>query len=314
MFQLPFTVKKSVVIHATPQKIFETLMDFSTWGFWSPWICQEPECPVEIHGKPGSLGHSQTWNGQRIGSGNMTLIQIEKNTSLEYDLNFLSPWKSHSFTNFFIEETNEGSIVTWSMKGSLPIFLFFLKKMMSAWVGSDYSRGLSMLKDFIEHGKVHSKTSLHGLSLKNGFEGYGFRRKCSFSDLGPLMSQDFQDLQKKIQNSELPKPDTFFSVYHTYDFITEICDYTAAVGYTNKLESHPEDLECISYPSHQTLSATHIGEYKHLGNLWSTVIGAQRSQKLKKARSQNMYEIYLNMPGDVPNEELLVQAHLPLKP
>ena len=36
------------------------------------------------------------------------------------------------------------------MEGTLPIFLFFMKKKMSAMVGSDYERGLAMLKELLE--------------------------------------------------------------------------------------------------------------------------------------------------------------------
>lgn len=36
------------------------------------------------------------------------------------------------------------------MEGTLPIFLFFMKKKNSTMVGSDYERGLAMLKEVLE--------------------------------------------------------------------------------------------------------------------------------------------------------------------
>jgi len=48
--------------------------------------------------------------------------------------------------------------VTWTMNGCVPIFLFFMIGMMKAWIGMDYERGLMMLKELAEKGKVDALT------------------------------------------------------------------------------------------------------------------------------------------------------------
>ena len=54
--------------------------------------------------------------------------------SIEYRLSFLKPWKSVNETRFHLTEQGSGTKVTWSMQGSLPFFMFFLKGMMTGWV------------------------------------------------------------------------------------------------------------------------------------------------------------------------------------
>ena len=150
MLSIPFTVERSIVIETPTETVFTMISDFNTWPSWSPWLSQEPEGPVEISGEPGTPGHKQSWDGKKIGSGHIELDEVVPDRSLGYNLYFIKPWKSNSRAAFRFEPEGNGTRVSWSMDGTLPIFLFFMKKKMSAMVGSDYERGLAMLKEQLE--------------------------------------------------------------------------------------------------------------------------------------------------------------------
>lgn len=150
MFAIPFVVQRSIVIRKPVGSVFTVVSDFNTWPSWSPWLSQEPECPVEISGAPGKPGHKQSWNGKKIGSGHIELAETVSGRRLDYDLFFIKPWKSRSKAAFAFDQEGEDTRVTWSMDGTLPIFLFFMKKKMAAMVGRDYDRGLAMLKKLLE--------------------------------------------------------------------------------------------------------------------------------------------------------------------
>ena len=150
MLSIPFTVERSIVIDQSAESIFTQISDFTTWPSWSPWLSQEPECRVEITGLPGEPGHTQYWDGKKIGSGHIELVERNPGRKLDYNLYFIKPWKSNSKAAFTFEQEGEATRVVWSMEGTLPIFLFFMKKKMSAMVGSDYERGLAMMKEQLE--------------------------------------------------------------------------------------------------------------------------------------------------------------------
>ena len=151
MLSLPFTVRRSIVIDKPLDAVFTLVADFNTWQHWSPWLSQEPECPVAIGGVPGRPSHEQSWNGKKIGSGRMELAEVVPGRTLGYELFFVKPWKSHSRAAFEFATEGQATRVIWSMEGTLPIFLFFMQKKMSTMVGNDYERGLSMLKTLMEN-------------------------------------------------------------------------------------------------------------------------------------------------------------------
>ncbi len=313
MFTLPLTIERSITISKPIDEIFAVISDFNTWRSWSPWLCQEPECPVNINGEPGQVGHTQSWDGARIGAGEMELTSSESPKRLEYKLIFLKPWKSHSKVVFELVAEGGDTKVSWYMWGSLPIFLFFMRKMMTALVGSDYDRGLAMLKEFTETGEVPSKVNVIGEETCDGFYYMGKRRSCHLTDVGPTMVEDFTDLNALIEKGDIPKPDLAVSFYHQYDMTRQRCEYTSGFGYETKPGvQNINDLESGHIEEHRALRVDHLGPYRHLGNGWSTAHGLLRASKKKPSKSIPMYEIYGNLPDEVAEKDILTKIHMPV--
>jgi len=312
MFDLPFTTERTLHINKPMDEIFNLVSDFNTWRSWSPWLCQEPECPVQITAAANTIGHAQAWNGERIGQGEMRLTATAPD-HLEYDLHFLKPWKSHSRVTFKFTPQDDGVTVVWSMRGTVPIFLFFLRNMMSAWIGSDYTRGLAMLKEYAETGKVLSRVEVKGEVERDSFHYLGRHRKCAIADIGPGMQTDFESLADLEKQNKLPAPDFFLSFAHQFNFVKGECEYTAAYGYRNAPEHQASDLEKGMIPQHQAQQVDHFGAYHHLGNAWSTLIGYQKHNKKKPSKRIPKYEVYVTLPDSDTEENLHTQLYAPFR-
>jgi len=314
VFSITFDVMRSITIDKPLGDVYSAVSDFNTWRGWSPWLCQEPECPVEISGDPGKVGHTQGWDGKRIGTGSMRIAAAEANKSLDYDLDFLKPWKSRAKVGFTFEKEGGSTKITWPMQGSLPIFMAFMKKMMAALVTCDYDRGLSMLKELLETGHVPTLTKVHGMVDRKGFSYVGRRKACTVEDVGPSMEAVLCDLHLKVEAGQLPKPDFVFSIYHRYDMVKRECEYTTALGYaTAPAVELPEGLVGDDVPDHRALHVEHIGSYRHLGNAWTTAMGCQRNDRLKPNKGIAAYEIYGNMPGEVEEKDVQTSIYLPVR-
>ncbi len=311
MFKIPFSVEESISIDSSAENVYKSVSNFSTWGEWSPWICQEPSCPVRVEGDSGTVGHRQIWDGDLIGAGEMSISKAVPNEILEYDLQFLKPWKSRSKTGFQISSQGEKTLISWWMTGTLPVFLFYMKKMMSVFVGGDYNRGLLMLKEYIETGKVLSKTAIKGVVKQEEFYYIGKRKSCRISDIGPEMAKDFAELNELVENSTLPQPKGAISIYHSFEMLKGTCEYTSGFTYDSR-QTASNGVVDGQISARKSLRVDHLGPYRHLGNAWTTAMGYVRA-KHKADKSQPMYEIYANNPNEVPEEEVLTEIHVPIK-
>ena len=80
-----FHVEKSIIIDSSPQTVYELVSNLSHWNKWSPWLVLEPEAKFNV----AADGDSYTWEGERVGSGEMKVLKREENKAVNYDLHFL---------------------------------------------------------------------------------------------------------------------------------------------------------------------------------------------------------------------------------
>lgn len=109
-------IVKTKQIDAPLSKVFSTLNDMSSWSKWSPWLITDPEATVEV----AADNKSYSWEGNRVGSGHMSITKEDTNQSIDYDLTFLKPWKSKAKVKFTTKEKDGGTEVAWQMDSSLP--------------------------------------------------------------------------------------------------------------------------------------------------------------------------------------------------
>ena len=302
-------VQKSITINAPVEKVFKTLSDFHHWQAWSPWLVTEPEAKVKVN----EDGKYYEWEGKRVGSGNMSIKQASAPDSIDYDLNFLKPWKSSSKVKFECQSKGKGTEVTWYMDSSLPFYMFWMKKMMIAYIGADYDRGLNMLKDYVEDGNIKSSLDFIGNTTYEGCQYIGIKGDSSMDTFGPEMQKDFEKLMAYCKDKGLEASGYPFSIYHKFDMVKNKVSYTGGVP----LENIPDDLPAgfikSEIPSVQIYKLRHVGAYKHLGNAWSTMYSMHRNKEIKPIKKIHPFELYVNGPNEVSEEKLITDICFAIK-
>ena len=302
-------INKSIKIDAPLEKVFNTINDFHHWTAWSPWLIMEPEVKVDV----AEDGKSYSWMGNRTGEGKMKVLKEVANESVDYDLNFIKPFKSNAKVRFETASVGGSTQVNWIMDSSLPFFMFFMKKSMTAFIGSDYERGLRMLKDYVEKGQVNSTLDFKGTSNFPGCQFVGIKTSCPMDQVGQSMEEDFTALFKYFESKEDLIAGAPFSVYHNWDMVKKEVSYTSALPVKEFPSDLPAKMITGALPSTKTYAVSHKGSYDHLGNAWSTMMNLQRSKTFKMNKKIHPFEVYLNDPDKVDDKELLTEVHFAVK-
>ena len=302
-------ISKSTVINAPVDKVYNTLNNFNYWTSWSPWLIQDPEAKVEVAGD----AKSYSWEGNTIGSGNMKVTAEKPNEAIDYDLNFLKPWKSSAKVRFEMKPKDDGTEVTWLMDSSLPVFMFWMKKMMVAYVGMDYERGLAMLKEYVEDGTVHSKLDFSGASTYPGCTYIGIKTDCTKETIGTQMGKDFDEVGTFMADHKDLVAGQPFSIYHKWDPVKNKISYTSGIPVSKVPDNLPDRFVTGEIPETQVYTVKHTGPYEHLGNAWSTMYTMERSKTFKTNKKIHPFETYANDPRSVPSNELITEVHFAIK-
>ncbi len=300
-------VTKSIVINASKDNIKTFLTDFNNWISWSPWLICEPETKLKF----ADDGKFYEWEGNRIGSGQMK-VTAESEDNIDYDLTFLKPWKSKSKTSFNFKELEKGTEVTWIMNSSLPFFMFFMKKSMEIYIGMDYDRGLKMLKEEIEEGKIDSKLEIIGKTTFKGYNYIGIKTDTAFSKIDYVMEKDFLSLNTYIKENIIEVVGYPFSEYQKFNLVKDKIVYVAGFPVKEKPKNLPEGFIYGSLPENKMQTVRHIGKYEHLGNAWSTIMMMDRNKEFKKNKKASPIEFYLNDPSQTKPAELITDISMPV--
>jgi effector-binding domain-containing protein len=303
-----FHVSKSVAIQASPEKVYAIVSDFHHWPKWSPWLITEPGVNVKV--EPG--GKAYSWEGKRTGSGEMNVVKENSPHRMEMLIRFLKPWKSTAPVWFDLKQQGQVTEVTWGMTGSLPFFMFFMKKMMAAYIGMDYERGLQLLKDYVETGAVPSVLTFKGIQDYAGTTYLGIKTSCTMEEMDARMKEDFGKLSGWAAANGGLVAGKMFSIYHTWDVVKGLVAYTAGIPVKEVPGTLPTGFFGGVIPSTKVNTIAHTGPYKHLGNAWTTQYMMQRGKEFKHRKGIDPFEVYLNMPGEVPDAQLVTEVHFPV--
>ncbi|MDB4800484.1 SRPBCC family protein [bacterium] len=288
------SVSQSQIISAPLGRVYDEVRDFKSWPEWSPWLVAEPECPLTY----SPSGHAYSWNGEIIGSGSMTVSNEEKNKWIDYDLEFLKPWKSKAVVRMSFLEKAGGVEVTWSMDSSLPFFLFWMKGMMVGLIGMDYERGLKMLKDHVETGEVPSSLEFVGEKVITGFSYLGKQRTCTIAEMPKTMEADFGEVEELLKDPQLIGSGHAFGIYHKWDLENQMVCYTIGVPVTVLPKKAPKAFVKGVLPSLSVYAIRHEGPYRHLGNAWASGIFHGRAKKFHQAKRVHPFEFYEKTPTE----------------
>lgn len=302
-------VKRSIQIDAPVEKVYGVVSDFHQWQPWSPWLIMEPGVKVTVQDD----GKYYEWEGNRVGAGNMTVLSAQENEWVDYDLMFLKPWKSQSNVRFEVKSENGGTKVTWYMDSKLPFFLFWMKKMMNALLAMDYDRGLAMLKDYVEKGKVNSQLEFEGESQFEGLTYVGIKSDCAMSEIGPKMDADFKKITAFLEDHKDLISGAPISIYHKWDMVKGKAQYTSAIPVSSVPSGLPSDFIIGEVPPTKVYTLKHRGDYGHLGNAWSTMMSMVQNKTFKQNKKIHPFEVYQNDPAKVPAEELITEVKFAIK-
>jgi uncharacterized protein YndB with AHSA1/START domain len=148
-----YTVERSAVVQADPERVYEQIVDFHRWPAWSPWEDVDPDLRRTYAGPDEGVGSVYEWTGNRkAGAGRMEITHAARPSRVVVDLRFLKPFKSTSTTTFTLTPEGDGTRVTWTMTGSrtLALRVMGVFTSMDKLVGGDFEKGLARLRAVAE--------------------------------------------------------------------------------------------------------------------------------------------------------------------
>lgn len=146
-----YTVTRSVVIEAPPEKVYALLASPKQWARWTVWNQRDPAMHVDYSGPETGAGAKWSWKSTSQGSGTMTFTASEPGKRVAYELYF-PDFGTTSTGDLSLAPDASRTRVTWVMNGDMgsnPL-LRWMTLMIDEMVGQDFAAGLANLKGLAE--------------------------------------------------------------------------------------------------------------------------------------------------------------------
>jgi uncharacterized protein YndB with AHSA1/START domain len=146
-----FTLQRSAVIVAPPERIFALINDLKAFNTWNP-FATEPGLKLHYESVTQGQGAAYAWAGTKSGIGTMAVTESVPAQRVAMKLDFSKPMEAHNTVLFSLIPQGTGTQVTWAMSGNMPyahrlMTIFFS---MDKMVGSQFELGLASLKSLAE--------------------------------------------------------------------------------------------------------------------------------------------------------------------
>lgn len=303
-----FEVQETIGVDAAPDRVIQAIRKLDQWPEWFPWLMLDPDVDFEVDDTAQGL----RWEGRLVGSGLLRVSSTDTVGDMAFELHFEKPWRSSAVSVFEIKPQPPGVEVTWRITGRLPLHLFWRRSGMRVWVGLDCRRGLGMLKDWVERGRVPSRLEFPGVHSFQGWHYVGVRSACGFDEFGRVMCEAMSRLESWLREADVDPSGPPFSILHRKDLRRRQRVFTLGMPLSRLATDLPPDLEAGFLPRCDVYTVRHIGAYRHVGNAWAAAMLRQRRHIFRHNRVVPPFEIYEVPPGSAAEANLVTTINYPL--
>lgn len=146
-----FHFEKSIIVKQPLEQVYQQVNSFNTWTIWSPWNKSDSTARYDYLGNSGSKGSTIAWQGELIGVGSNTIVELLPNKYIKTLLVLKKPFESKADDLWEFDSTASGTKITWSHKASLSYpFGRIRGLMMNKKLHQEYDEALDRLKKTLE--------------------------------------------------------------------------------------------------------------------------------------------------------------------
>ncbi len=255
-------VSSEIEIALEPSQVFPTVASFQGREAWDPWLTTDTSAVATIESKPGYVGSTYAWKGEKVGFGKMEVIAVEENETIKSHLWF-GDVKSPAVVEWSFEEVDGGTHAVWSFSQEtawpferlgMMIGKVFLKK--------SFDLGLANLKAQLEANPPQlSPLGPITIETQEAFEALVAKGSGTMEEMEQSIGQLFGLVFATVGQQKLEVSGPAFVQYLDYDEATGFSNFLAGVPVARAGRSSGEVM-AQSYPEMKVVQALHTGPYE----------------------------------------------------
>jgi len=300
-----YQFSRSRVIEAPVPVVFDKVNELKDWPSFSPWIEQDPEANLNFKDTTSGVGAGYSWNGEILGEGSMSIVDVEKDKNINQQIEFVKPFESQSNINWDFQPVENGTKVTWSMQGEQD----FMTKLYTTFNGSiekntapDFERGLFKLDSITQAEMKAYSITVNGITEHSGGFYLYNTTSTKMDNFEAKMKEMLPEVSTYAMTNNITRAGKPFVYYHKWDEENNSVMFSCCVPTTAKVITNDENILTGQLAPFKAVKTTLKGDYSNLREAWEKTMTYISEQQLEFTDTNGpMLEVYLSDPMHTPN-------------
>ena len=309
-----YDIKRSRIIKAPAEVIFDNVNDFKTWENWSPWFEKDPTMVTSFTDTASGVGATYSWIGKE-GDGYLKTISTTPNKEIIQHIDFGKEHISEVYWNF--NEVAQGTEVVWGMRGKKSIlekFYWLFKGGIEKNMIPTFDRGLELLEQHIlNEMEKHSFETKGVVDYGGGYYLYQ-TTSCKIDDIEKKMSEMFPVVIKFMENNSIEPSGKPFTLNHKWDEENNTAMFSVCIPVKERVIITGDVLTGYLKPQ-KVFKTIFKGDYKFSNDAWETAYNALNAQGFSEIEGTEPFEVYSVGPKETANPAKWVsEIYIPVAP
>jgi len=296
-----YDVSRSVEINAPKGIVWENVGSLEAMDAWSPWNAYDTTMTKSFEGNKGEVGSITKWSStnENVGEGSQEIIAVADGR-IDTKLRFVKPYESESDAYVVVEETENGSKVTWGFKGEngfmSRIFMLFMD--MDAAIGPDFEKGLAMLKTMSEEAAANAKPTYDIIEMEYAGKIFiGKKDTVKFAEMAEFFGTNFGAIATTLGQNNREMAGAPSGIYYMWDEANMKAFMAAAIPVSEDKEL--EGFEKINVAPSKALHIAYYGAYEGSAEAHYAMDAYMKEKGLEL--NELVIEEYVTDPGMEPD-------------
>ncbi len=298
-----YDVKRSRLIRAEPEIVFNDLNDYRNWAEWGPWYEQDSTIAVTYSDKTVGEGASYSWTSMD-GEGEMRTLNTQPFERIDSEILFKTPFgEMGSDVYWILKKTEEGTELTWGMKGEMPFLTRFMASDMEEQMGPMQERGLELFDENLQRKlKVHTIEGQGVVDYSGGFYLY-VSASSRISDLNDRFGPMMEEVRTYAKKKKIRLTGSPFTLYHKYDVENGTTMFSVGYPVSERVMTDAGSDVLTGFMDRGRYFKTVLtGNYAYSEKAWEFASSqAEQLEGYEPDEDGEPFEIYIVRPEDTPN-------------
>lgn len=315
-------VEEEYVYDAPTEQVYDYFNNMKKFTQFDAWSEMDPNIKIDYSAPSSGVDAYYTWSSEdkNLGKGKMKITDARVNEFINYDLKF-GKMEGNTAEAIFQKMDDGKTKVIWSFdsgEAGYPFQVFNV--LMEGTVKNNLHKGMVNLDSLLQKS---SKIDFANTDIsKGGFQIvdepakklFGILQQTSTSDeeMGTAMGESLGKVFSYLKDAngftaeQIGKPVVLWKQYDT--------ESNSALFYCgfflDKEVAEKDDMEFVEVPAGKILTTIHNGAYNSMEVTYNRIHKFAETKNLEL--SKDTYDIYLNDPAEVKEEELQTQIFVPI--